>query len=344
MSDRRRSPDRGGRRGGGDDRRRHDHDGHRHHRRGDDNRDASRERRRDDNGPQRRARRRSPSPPSFFFPADHRGCPASRPAPPPPPPPRPDPRFDFLSPAAFDALAALTTPGVAPPVPHAASLDTVEQCLRLLPPDLPESAAARRAARAKEAAATAAASGPGRARAGGGGQPVGGREGLQPAPDLVPKRRPPPPRPAASAATAAARYPGGTLAAIAAAAAGADPSAPAAAASPGAGPLALLLRLARTPGAHARVVTRHARGVRGVALGTLVSFDRHCNLVLADVEETYSVRVWGERGKAGKGGEEVDGGKTKVRPHLEPRSRRLRLVFVRGDSVVLVGDGGGERK
>lgn len=40
-----------------------------------------------------------------------------------------------------------------------------------------------------------------------------------------------------------------------------------------------------------RVVTRHAAGPRGVAVGTLVAYDRWMNVVLRDVEETYSVRV-----------------------------------------------------
>ena len=255
-----------------------------------------------------------------------------------------------MSPA-FDAAAALAAPpgSLTLPVPNAASRDTTEQCRALLPPELPESAAARRAARAAAAAAAAAAQAKGATDA----EAVGGREGLQPAPDLVPKRRPPPVRRGQQAigAAAGARPPGGALAAIAASAAGV--SDPAATGSPGTGPLALLLRLARTPGARARVVTRHARGVRGVAVGTLVSFDRHANLVLADVEEEYSVRVWERRAVGGKdtaggvvgramldgwGQEEDEGRKTKVRPHLEARARRLRLVFMRGDSVVLVGE------
>ena len=44
-------------------------------------------------------------------------------------------------------------------------------------------------------------------------------------------------------------------------------------------------------------------------------------------------------GKGGGGGCGDGGGrKPKVRPRLEPRARRLRLVFVRGDSVVMVGE------
>lgn len=39
------------------------------------------------------------------------------------------------------------------------------------------------------------------------------------------------------------------------------------------------------------VVTRHASGVRGRAVGTLVAFDKYLNLLLKDVEETYTVIV-----------------------------------------------------
>jgi small nuclear ribonucleoprotein (snRNP)-like protein len=39
------------------------------------------------------------------------------------------------------------------------------------------------------------------------------------------------------------------------------------------------------------VVTRHASGVRGRAIGTLVAFDKYLNLLLRDVEETYTVIV-----------------------------------------------------
>ncbi len=47
-----------------------------------------------------------------------------------------------------------------------------------------------------------------------------------------------------------------------------------------------------------RVVTRHACGVRGVAVGSLRSFDKFFNMVLADVEEIYTVMVKEHREKA----------------------------------------------
>jgi len=66
--------------------------------------------------------------------------PPPQPLPPPPPPP-PDPALDFLGPG-FNALRALRTPGLVPPDAGAPPLDNVTKCRRLLPAELPESAAA----------------------------------------------------------------------------------------------------------------------------------------------------------------------------------------------------------
>jgi small nuclear ribonucleoprotein (snRNP)-like protein len=62
------------------------------------------------------------------------------------------------------------------------------------------------------------------------------------------------------------------------------------------GPFAVL---ARWQAAQQRVyvVTRHAAGVRGRAVGTLVGFDRFLNLLLRDVEEHYTVIVKVQRTK-----------------------------------------------
>ena len=64
------------------------------------------------------------------------------------------------------------------------------------------------------------------------------------------------------------------------------------------------------------IVTRHRCGMRGVARGTVVAFDRHLNLVLRDVDETYTVllrvpRVVSERPRAvaAAGADDDAGGK-----------------------------------
>lgn len=93
------------------------------------------------------------------------------------------------------------------------------------------------------------------------------------------------------------------------------------------GPL-LLLRACMQSRRSVRVVTRHAAGVRGAATGVLVAYDKYCNLILRDVEEHYTVlrRVQRETGP----------GKTRWGRKQERRTRRLKQVFVRGESVVLV--------
>lgn len=54
------------------------------------------------------------------------------------------------------------------------------------------------------------------------------------------------------------------------------------------GPLQLLLDIMRAKD-RARVVIRSRNGIRGTMVGYLLAFDRHFNLVLADVDERYSL-------------------------------------------------------
>lgn len=62
------------------------------------------------------------------------------------------------------------------------------------------------------------------------------------------------------------------------------------------GPLAVLAKW-QSAAQRIYVVTRHASGVRGRAIGTLMAFDKYLNLLLRDVEEAYTVIVKVQRVK-----------------------------------------------
>lgn len=95
------------------------------------------------------------------------------------------------------------------------------------------------------------------------------------------------------------------------------------------GPFSWLARKAKS-GATVRVVTRHRRGVRGAATGVLVTFDKHMNLVLRHVEETYTVRRIVEV--------KSSNGVTRRRPVLEKRKRSLPNVLLMGRSIVFLSE------
>lgn len=191
---------------------------------------------------------------------------------------------NFLSPK-FDALLALTTSGVQPPIPNARPLDNLHNFRRFLPPDHPQYLAPKTDIGVSQAGTTAD-----KER---GKQRVTylqqererqkGRARINPIDEI------------------AARF--------------------------SEGPLGLLSRCYKQRSA-VRVVTRHDRGIRGVATGTLVAFDKHMNLVLRDVEESYTVLLSVERPTQ-------HGGMRRCRKQ-EKRHRRLKQVFLAGNSVALV--------
>ena len=88
------------------------------------------------------------------------------------------------------------------------------------------------------------------------------------------------------------------------------------------GPLRVL-RDARERRARVTIVTRHARGVRGVATAYVEAFDKFANMVLTDVEETYTVRTKTATEK-------------RTTAKLDHRTRHIQQVFLRGEQVVSI--------
>lgn len=88
------------------------------------------------------------------------------------------------------------------------------------------------------------------------------------------------------------------------------------------------------------VITRYVNAIRGSLTGTLVAFDKHMNLVLLDVEETYSSRPL-ERGTLTNVQVEVERRQNLSRSHGHGTSkavgrRTLKQIMLRGDNVVSV--------
>ena len=88
------------------------------------------------------------------------------------------------------------------------------------------------------------------------------------------------------------------------------------------GPLRVL-REARERRSRVTIVTRHARGVRGVATAYLEAFDKFANMLLTDVEETYTVRTKTATEK-------------RTTAKLDHRTRHIQQVFLRGEQVVSI--------
>ncbi|KAI8463043.1 MAG: hypothetical protein J3K34DRAFT_527308 [Monoraphidium minutum] len=267
-----------------------------------------------------------------------------------------DPRLDFFSPA-FDPLLALSTEGLAPPVPGAPPRERVGQYRDVVPPE-----------------ARGGVGGGGRGGGGGGGGAEdsgdGGGEaegGAAAAARAKAERARKAEALKRRAQQAAARAEAGAGVAPLDEVMGLVPAS-------GGGPLSALHGW-RAAGDRVLVVTRHAAGVRGQAAGRLVAFDRFLNLVLADVEETYTVITKVPRTTAGAAGDPPPpppqqqqqqqqqeargqqdvadegrdpgggggGGRVRWCRKQEVRFRRLDLVMVKGDQIVLIAAGPGAR-
>lgn len=88
------------------------------------------------------------------------------------------------------------------------------------------------------------------------------------------------------------------------------------------------------------VTTRYVNAIRGSLTGTLIAFDKHLNLLLVDVEETYTARP-SARGTATNNHVEVER-QWIVKEPESPRiptavkRRRMKQIMLRGDSVVSI--------
>jgi len=86
------------------------------------------------------------------------------------------------------------------------------------------------------------------------------------------------------------------------------------------------------------VITRYVNAIRGSLTGTLIAFDKHLNLVLLDVEETYTCRPTGS-GTTTNIQIEVER-RRKISESESPsiftavKRRRMKQIMIRGDGVV----------
>ena len=209
-----------------------------------------------------------------------------------------DPRLDFFSPS-FDAALALAEPALQPPRPRVRTLETLGQCEALLPPDADVEATGQPRRHQQQ-------------------QQQQQKDDKQVA-EQQERRRYAIERGARAhqRAQAAADAVGASFDAIARDALK--------------GPLRVL-GIAAADTRRVKVVTRHKNGVRGSMIGSVVLFDRHCNIAMRDADEEFRVRL--PRGR--KVVRESPRPSVKFRPITETRTRHMHQVLVRGESVVLV--------
>lgn len=123
------------------------------------------------------------------------------------------------------------------------------------------------------------------------------------------------------------------------------------------GPFAVLAKW-HAAGQRIYVVTRHTSGVRGRAVGTLVAFDKFMNVLLRDVDESYTVIVkvprvkqqaaQGNQAETAQPGHEQhqqqqqQGASVPARTRTrwcrkqQHRHRQLDQILLRGDNIVLI--------
>lgn len=115
-----------------------------------------------------------------------------------------------------------------------------------------------------------------------------------------------------------------------------------------------------------RVLIRYVNSLRGTLTGYIVAYDKHCNMILRDVDEVYSPRhcsSGSNRGEMGKGKEEekeepsnLEAEMNRRRSAMEQtrsrkpagtewqlRQRHMKQILVRGDNVVMIYKAESER-
>lgn len=114
------------------------------------------------------------------------------------------------------------------------------------------------------------------------------------------------------------------------------------------GPFALLYNALQNR-KRVRIVIRYVNSIRGILTGYLIAFDKHFNLLLRDVEETYTPRVIENHESSPRQHTNAEQevarrllGRTSSKPsntndiHWTVRQRHMSQLLVRGDNVVNV--------
>lgn len=107
------------------------------------------------------------------------------------------------------------------------------------------------------------------------------------------------------------------------------------------GPMSILYRACFSkPKQRIRVVTRYVDGIRGIFTGYMIGYDKHFNLILKDVDETYSPRPTKDDREISNAQQEIQRRLSGYKLHSGKlwtnRQRHVRQLLVRGDTVVSV--------
>jgi small nuclear ribonucleoprotein (snRNP)-like protein len=95
-----------------------------------------------------------------------------------------------------------------------------------------------------------------------------------------------------------------------------------------AGPMGLLTKFYREK-CRIKVYIRRVNDIRGYCYGILLAFDKHFNMVLKNVHEIYT--TWESKAYTTQ-----DSGQEMEEKVLVKKERRIKQLFVKGDTVVLV--------